>query len=137
MVQPELRRRYPEQIFLGIDHSASSDPASIYRELAAATANNDEHCAKIIDQRKTLMALAVDWCSAGLITTAIRDDITLTVSRATFQQWKPLLFVIPYAGVVGRVQEVPRNRRASMEPEYIVPDLRSDEFGIVSLSDAP
>jgi hypothetical protein len=118
---------------LGSTTPPSSDPASIYRDLAAAVANNDEHCAKIIDQRKTLLALAVDWCDEGLITPTERDDITMTVSKAGFPQWKPLLFVIPYAGVDGRVREVPRDRRASMEPEYIVPDLRSDEFGIIEL----
>jgi hypothetical protein len=118
---------------LGSTTPPSSDPASIYRDLAAAVANNDEHCAKIIDQRKTLLALAVDWCNAGLIPPATRDDITMTVTKAGFPQWKPLLFVIPYASVAGRVQEVPRGKRASMEPEYIVPDLTLDEFGIVEL----
>jgi hypothetical protein len=63
----------------------------------------------------------------------MRDDITMTVSKATFSHWRPLLFVIPYAGVASRVLDVPRDKRASMEPEYIIPDLKIHEFGIVEL----
>ncbi len=116
---------------LGARMPPSSDPAKIYRDLKEAVENNDEHCEKIQSQRSTLLGLAVDWHAAGHITAAQRDDIVMIVTKATFPDWRPLLFVIPYAGVVGRVQEVPRDKRASMEPEYIVPDLKSSEFGIV------
>jgi hypothetical protein len=73
----------------------TSDPASIYRDLAEAVKRTDEHNAKINEQRASLMARAVDWHTAGLITGATRDDITMTVSRATFREWRPLLYVIP------------------------------------------
>jgi hypothetical protein len=111
----------------------SSDPASIYRELAEAVRRTDEHNAKINAQRANLIARAVDWHAAGLITQAERDDITMTVGRATFPEWRPLVYVIPYASVAGRIEDVPRDRRASMEPEYIIRDLKLHEFGIVEL----
>ena len=98
----------------------SSDPASIYRELAEAVRRTDEHCAKILDQKTGLLARAVDWHAAGLITDATRDDITMTVEKAPFSLWRPLLYVIPFAVVAKRVQDVPRDKRASMEPEYII-----------------
>jgi len=118
---------------LGSTTPPSSDPTTIYRDLAAAVAGNDEHCQKIIDQRKTLLALAVDWHDAGHLTAAQRDDIVVTVRKATFPQWKPLLFVIPYPIVASRVQEVAREQTASLEPEYIIPDLRREEFDIVEI----
>lgn len=111
----------------------SSDPASIYRDLAEAVKRTDEHCAKINDQKASLLARAVDWHTAGLITVATRDDIAMTVSKATFREWRPLLYVIPYVGIASRVQDVPRDLRASMEPEYIISDLKAHEFGIVEL----
>jgi hypothetical protein len=118
---------------LGSGTPPSSDPASIYRDLSEAVRRTDEHCAKIADQRAVLLALAVEWHNGGKITDAARDDIAMIVSKATFNHWRPLLFVIPYAGVATRVQDVARARRASMEPEFIVPDLKSEEFGIVEL----
>jgi hypothetical protein len=111
----------------------SSDPTSIYRELAEAVRRTDEHNVKIQEQRAGLMARAVEWHKAKLITKATRDDITMTVTKATFTEWRPLLYVIPYAGVASRVEEVSRGKRASMEPEYIIADLKASEFGIVEL----
>jgi hypothetical protein len=116
---------------LGAGTPPSSDPASIYRDLCDAIDRTDEHNAKINSQRATLLALAVDWFDAGFISANQRDDISMTISKAVFSHWRPLLFVIPYALVAARVQEVPRDKRASMEPEYIVPDLKRYEFGIV------
>jgi hypothetical protein len=69
-----------------------------------------------------------------LISASARDDIAVTVGKAPFPHFKPLLFVIPYAGLdPSRVEEVPRHKRASMEPEYIIRDLKMSEFGIVEL----
>jgi hypothetical protein len=53
------------------------------------------------------------------------------VKMASFSEWRPILYVIPYQGVASRVQLVPRDKRASSEPEYIISDLRPDEFDIV------
>ena len=65
---------------------------------------NDEHCAKITSQKATLLSLAVEWHAAGHITETKRNDITMIVSKAQFADFKPLLFVIPYSPVAGRVQ---------------------------------
>jgi hypothetical protein len=77
------------------------------------------------------MALAVDWHKASHITESARDDIVTSVNMAPFSYWRPLIFVVPYSTVAGRVEEVPRPKRASMEPEYIIRDLKMDEFGII------
>jgi hypothetical protein len=119
---------------LGSNTPASSDPASIYLELQdAAIERPDSHNARILSQKATLLSLAVDWCEAKHITEHQRDDITAVVGGAPMSYWRPLLLVIPYAGVAGRVQEVPFLQRASMEPEFIIPDLKPTEFGIVEL----
>jgi hypothetical protein len=119
---------------LGSGTPASSDPASIYRELQdAAIRRPDGHNAKILSQKTTLLALAVDWCNAKHITEPERDNITAIVGMVPIDHWRPLLFVIPYAEVAGRVREVPPLDRASMEPEFVIPDLKPTEFGIVEL----
>jgi len=53
------------------------------------------------------------------------------VSKSDFLDWKPLVYVIPYAAVAGRAQLVPRPKRASHEPEYILADLGDTEFQII------
>jgi hypothetical protein len=119
---------------LGSNTPASSDPASIYRELQdAAVRRPDQHNGRILSQKNTLMALAIDWCNANHITASQRDDITAVVGMVPMDHWRPLLFVIPYSGGAGRVQEVPLAQRASMEPEFIIRDLKPTEFGIVEL----
>jgi hypothetical protein len=109
----------------------SSDPASILRALHRAVTDADDHDTKIADQKKVLLGLAVQWFNASLISDAAQQEIAAMVTAARFTDWKPLLFVIPYHAVASRVAEVARARRASSEPEYIVPDLKPDEFDII------
>jgi hypothetical protein len=109
----------------------SSDPASIYRNLHRAVTETDDHDSKIAEQRKVLLSLAVKWSTDGSITDAEREEITAIVDSARFPDWRPLLFVIPSHLVESRVVLVPRARRASIEPEYIVPDLKPEEFDII------
>jgi hypothetical protein len=118
---------------IGSQTPPSSDPASIYRELHRAVQRNDEHASKILEHKKVLMALATEWFSRGQLSQPDRDEIIAVVSNAPFLEWRPLLFVIPHAGVADRVQRVPRHKRAGSEPEYIVPDLKQHEFDIVEL----
>ena len=105
-----------------------SDPASIYQNLCRAVAKTDEHDSKINSQKAILSALAVNWFAAGEINEAQRDEIVAVVNKARFPEWRPLIFVVPYAKVEGRVIAVPRDERPTSEPEYIIPDLRTQEF---------
>jgi hypothetical protein len=116
---------------VGSSTPPSSDPASICRNLHRAVSQSDDHDAKIAEQRKTLLSLAVQWFTAGHITDADKDEITAIVSTARFPDWRPVVFIIPYATVAARVTEVPRAKRASIEPEYIIEDLKFHEFDLI------
>lgn len=118
----------------GAGQPASSDPCSIYRALSRTIAQPDDHDPKINSQRTTLMGLAVTWEASGAISSSDRDDIIATVQRARFPDWRPLIFLIPYAGVAPRVQVVERDRRSSHELDYIIPDLKRTEFEIIEPS---
>lgn len=128
---PVFDARVLNRYALGADQPPSSDPYSIYANLHKAVNKNDEHDTKINEQKKTLPAIAVQWCNDGHISDATRDEIIAIVAKATFREWRPLIYVIPFSGVSGRVIEVERARRASSEPEYIIEDLRSSEFDII------
>lgn len=128
---PTFEAHTRDRYSAGAGQPASSDPCSIYRDLCRCVANPDDHDPKINSQRSTLMSLAVTWEASGAISSTDRDDIIATVQAAKFRDWRPLIYLIPYAGVAPRVQIVDRQRRASHEFEYIVPDLKRSEFEII------
>jgi hypothetical protein len=77
----------------------------------------------------------VQWFNDGHISKDDQDEIVAIVQSATFSDWRPLIYVIPYSVVANRVLRVPRAKRASHEPEYIVEDLADGEFQIVEPSE--
>jgi hypothetical protein len=116
---------------IGTGQAASSDPATIYRQLYHAVVTKDQADGKITSQKKVLRALAVNWSRAGSITEDDRDEIIAILRKSEVADWRPLIYVIPYAVVATRVKLVPRPLRATLEPEYVVPDLSGEEFHII------
>jgi hypothetical protein len=53
------------------------------------------------------------------------------VDMASFDHWRPLLYIIPYEAVTSRVQLVPVSQRAGFGNEYIIADLQRSEFDII------
>jgi hypothetical protein len=111
----------------------SSSPAEIYRELKRDVTAQDFHSAKITAQRVSLKRLAIKWEKTGEITKEEKTDIIYRVDHAPFEQWRPLLFVIPRGPVEHRLRLVPIKERAGFGPEYIIPDLIKSEFAIVEI----
>jgi hypothetical protein len=116
---------------IGSSQPPSSDPYSIYQQLHEACRRSDQMDAKIANQKKTLTALAVKNCDDGVLSEPDRDEIVATVEKSSFEDWRPLIYAIPFQLVKGRVELVPRENRASREPEYIIKDLRDGEFHII------
>ncbi|HKG47614.1 MAG TPA: hypothetical protein VKB02_12845 [Pyrinomonadaceae bacterium] len=85
------------------------------------------------EQKLSLKSLAVSWEAAGEINSEEKEEIVYMVDNASFEDWRPLVYVIPRAMVDLRLKVVPANRRASFGPEYILPDLRRHEFDIIEL----
>lgn len=111
----------------------SSNPADIYRELKTAVQRSDQHCHKINEQKLSLKNLALIWQTNGEISADEKDEIIYMVDNASFDQWRPLIYVTPRALVESRLQIVPPDKRASLGIEYIIPDLQRSEFGIIEL----
>jgi hypothetical protein len=111
----------------------SSNPADIYRELKNAVHKKDQHCYKINEQKVSLKNLALTWEASSEISTNDKEEIVYRVDNASFDDWRPLIYIIPRALVETRIQLVPPDRRASFGPEYIITDLKRDEFDIIEL----
>jgi hypothetical protein len=89
------------------------------------------HHTKINEQRKTIPALAVKWNDSGNITHDEYQEIGVRVSKANFNDWRPIIYIIPVAGLGARVRRVAADQWAGFEPEYIIEDLKKDEFDII------
>jgi hypothetical protein len=111
----------------------SSNPAEIYRELNRAVKANDRHSYKINEQKVSLKNLALRWEATNEITKDDKEEIIYMVDNATFDDWRPLLYVIPRVLVETRLLPVTVSQRASFGPEHIVSDLSRSEFGIIEL----
>lgn len=115
----------------GAGQPASSDPATIYRRLHKEVEDGDKHSLEITRQRDSIKNAAVMLEARNVIDHDVLAEISAIVDAATNIDFTPLLYVIPYSLVSSRVQPVPFGKRASMEPEYIIPDLVSQEFQII------
>lgn len=109
----------------------SSDPFLIYQQLKSDAGRSDKHSAKITEQKLTLTKLAAEWEKDCSISSGQAEEIVYMADTADFNWWRPLLYVIPRDKVMSRLAEVHISKRASLGMEYIIPDLKRDEFDIV------
>jgi hypothetical protein len=75
--------------------------------------------------------MAVKWRTDGKINVDAEQEIVLLVDRADIRQWRPLIYVIQRDKVAERLRRVPLADRASLEMEYILEDLRPEEFDVI------
>ena len=111
----------------------SSNPADIYKELQRDVQRKDSHSSKITAQKASLIRLASDWHASSKINVNDKDDIIYMVNNASFDDWRPLIYIIPRDTVASRLQIVPMAKRAGFGNEYIIQDLERNEFDIIEL----
>jgi hypothetical protein len=108
----------------------TSSPSAIYEDLARAVRAGDNHNAKILAQRTSLSVLAERWRIAGEISDAAADEILAILNGADISIWRPNLYIVPKAAInpAARVCLVPIAERAGLGDEFIIRDLRAEEF---------
>ena len=112
----------------------SSSPQGIYETLLKAVENSDRHSEKIRLNKAGLRRGATFKHGHGDITDAQRLEILDKVRLAQFADFKPLLYVIPYALVSGILSTVPVKHRANpLSEEYIIARLPRTSFDIINL----
>jgi hypothetical protein len=113
----------------------NSNPRKIYEDLLNEYRAEEEHSRVIRDHKKTFARLAKKWLTASEITQDQYDEIVASVRARSWRIWKPVLYVIPQAGIgPSRIIEVKRSDRGGYGPEYQILDLQRHEFDIVDLS---
>lgn len=112
----------------------TSNPFEIYWDLKRAIEEQDRHNAKILGQRKLLNDLAEGWRDCGEIESWQWNEIRGSIESATLKDWTPLVYVIPRVLVKKKTLLVPVEKRASLEWEYEIKDLKRSEFDIIELT---
>jgi hypothetical protein len=114
----------------------NSRPLWIYDYVRRAVHAEDQGNDKIKNYRKTFRSLARDWHAKGEITKAQHDEIFASVKIGSWRIWRPVIYVIPRARIeatAGRLNLAPRAARGGYGEEFIISDLRRDEFDVVTL----
>ncbi|HEX8450644.1 MAG TPA: hypothetical protein VF647_01040 [Longimicrobium sp.] len=112
----------------------SSSPAEIYRNLEEETRRGDLHSRAIERNAAGIMTGAEAKRESGAITAAQYHQIEAVVEEAKIPDFRPVLYVIPFDRLEGRVPEVPVSERAHpLSLEYRIEDLRRGCFDLLEL----
>jgi hypothetical protein len=111
----------------------SSSPQEIYERVRKAVESGDKHSEKIRLNRAGLIRGATYKHIRGDITEAQRLEILDKIRLSQFAEFKPLLYVIPYALVSNALITVPVEERANpLSEEYIIERLARTSFDIIN-----
>lgn len=115
----------------------TSCPSDIYHSLAEEVRRRDAHSAKIAENRSGLVSGAQKKHIAGIITDDEIHEIEEIAAAADCADFRPLLYLIPFAGVSHLLKEVPVADRAHpLSPEYIIEELPTELFDTIDLERA-
>ena len=114
--------------------AATSCPKEIYLSLMKEVIDRDNHSSKIKDNKVGILKGAAFKRAAGVITEDQEKEIASVVDNAVHQDFKPLLYVIPYDKVLGLLKNVPIAEKAHpLSAEFIIESLPRDHFDIIEL----
>lgn len=112
----------------------SSNPMDIIHETRAAIVQDDHHNHRIAGWTNGITMRAAEWHRKSEVDAAALGEIVALAKRRTARVWWPLLYVIPRAAITGpRLQAVPPEERAGAGVEYIIKDLRREEFDAIAV----
>jgi hypothetical protein len=112
----------------------SSSPAEIYRALLEETRRGERHSSLIAQNRQGVLTGADAKLAAGVIDPVQRQEIGDILERLVPDEFRPVLYIIPYERVRGMVSEVPVHERAHpLSEEYRVQALPRESFHMIEL----
>jgi hypothetical protein len=117
-----------------VQNPPSSDPIAIYWRFEQDIQGADTHSALIANSRLGICRGAFAREKQGVITREIRILIDAIVKKAPLTDFKPLLYIIPYAAVkdLARPASMMDRARPTSE-EYIIENLPRSSFDVLEL----
>ena len=110
----------------------SSTPCTLFKAFENDSMSNDAHSAVIAQNRVGLLRGADAKRKRGVITAEQETEIKQIVDVAENQEFKPLLYVVPYARVARLVKPVPAaNKAHAFSEEFIIEELPREAFEFI------
>lgn len=107
-------------------------PGEIYDAFFDHVRRGDQHSPWIERNKIGLLNGAKLQYASGVINEVEWDHINWTVEKALIQDFRPLVFVIPFLGVKHLVEEVPPAERAHpLSVEYRIRELPRNRFDMI------
>jgi hypothetical protein len=123
----------PKSPFLGSDSAVppTSSPREIYDTLFEEVQRGDRHSPKIDQNRLGVLRGADLKLRQGAISTEAHADILAIAGAAQSRDFRPLLFVVPFAAVSAMARQVPvKDRAHPLSEEFILEGLPRATFDV-------
>ena len=110
----------------------TSSPFEMYRALFEEVTRGEQHSSKIAENKVGILRGANEKRRSRTISAAQEKQIIAVVKRAQVSDFRPMLYVIPYSVVAGRLREPPPEDKAHpLSAEYIVDRLPRACFDVI------
>jgi hypothetical protein len=118
-------------------HSAvppSSSPHELYWSLFEDLKRRESHSTHVEQNRAGILRGAAAKRAAGAITADQEQEIVTVVGLAKLGDFRPLIYVIPYAPVEDLIKDPPPEDKAHpLSAEFIIDALPRDAFDLIEL----
>ena len=110
----------------------TSNPCEVLQNLAEEVLRGDRHSTRIEQNKVGIRRGAGHQLKERLINRAERKEIDYIIQSAEIAEFRPLLYVMPFANVAGIAARVSVGRRAHpLSSEYIISALPRNMFDVV------
>lgn len=121
--------RHPDPNFPPL--APTSNPKILYERLMEESKTSDKNAHHINANKHGLKIGVEERLKAGIITTAVKNEIVEFIDGAPNVQFKPKLYLIPAEGVRSLLKPVPYHVRAtSVIDEYCL-DITKEKFDVI------
>ena len=112
----------------------SSTPLDIYNAFREEVIRGDRHSANIDMNKAGILRGAYLKAKAKAITKKQQAEILTIVQKAELNDFRPLIFIIPYESVKNLIEDVPIDKRAHpLSIEFIIQRLPRNCFDVIQL----
>ena len=110
----------------------SSSPLQIYLDLKREVDGGDLHGTIINVKRLGIRRGADVMLKRGKISTDARDEIRAICKKATPEQFRPIMCVLPRTDIIPYIETVPVKSKANpLSQEFIVADVPTEAFDVI------
>lgn len=114
----------------------TSNPRTLCSRYLDQIIRNDRHAVEINQNKAGILKGASEKLKQGVITQEQYKEISTRVAFAEMEAFYPIVFLIDKRSVKGRLQVVePKDAASNHSVEYIIKDLKWNEFEMIKLKD--